>query len=294
MDSSGGGRRRGGFFELGEAGFFGGLEGGEAAGFEGGEVGFAVFDDFAGVDALADEGLGAAGDEEFGVVSVALIGGGIAKLVGIVEFVEVGDFFGAEGDGLGGVALGVHGDVVVVGVGLGSGVESFEFLVGFGAGLVAPFFFGEEEFVGVFEGGEFVFEVGDGDAAAEALEDVAFEEGEDAGAEGAAVGLAVDLEGGGGLLEDLDFQGVGIPGGVESAQSAGAGLELQSFGPGFGEGFEDFVVGVVVAEVDDLVLVLGREGAKDGLGFVVHSAEMVVRVIGPRNRREGLLMGGSV
>ena len=263
---------------MGEAGFFGGLEGGEAAGFEGGEVGFAVFDDFAGVDALAGEGLGAAGDEEFGVVSVAILG--MAKLVGIVELVEVGDFFGAEGDGLGGLALGVHGDVVVVGVGLGGGVECFEFLVGFGAGLVAPFFFGEEEFVGVFEGGEFVFEVGDGDATAEGLEDVAFEEGEDAGAEGAAVGLAVDLEGGGGLLEDLDFLGVGIPGGVESAQSAVAGLELQSFGPGFGEGFDDFVVGVVVAEVDDLVLVFEREGAEDGLGFLVHSVDMLFVILG--------------
>jgi hypothetical protein len=54
-----------------------------------------------------------------------------------------------------------------------------------------------------------------------------------------------------GLLVD------GVPCGKEPAEGTYAGVEGEAFWTGFGEGFDGFRIGVAVAEIDDVVLVLG-------------------------------------
>ena len=51
----------------------------------------------------------------------------------------------------------------------------------------------------------------------------------------------------------------GVPGSVESAEGGNAGVEGEPFGSRLGKDLDDFGIGIVVTEVDDVMLVLRRE-----------------------------------
>ena len=135
------------------------------------------------------------------------------------------------------------------------------------AGGAEGFLFGEEAFVEVFEGGEFGFEFGDGGAVGEGLEEAAFEQANEGGAEGARGTLADVFEGGGGLLEHNGFAGFEVVRAIEAAEGAIAGLEVESMGARLGDEVADIGVGEAVAEVDDALPVLGGELFEKAFGF---------------------------
>jgi hypothetical protein len=147
------------------------------------------------------------------------------------------------------------------------GGEEGRFVVRRGIFGGAPFFLGEEASVEIFEGGEFVGEFGNRHTAAKRVIDAGFDEGEDGAAECAGMSLAGELDGAGALAEEMGGAGVLVVAGVEPDEGAVAGLELETFGSGFGKDFESLVVSVLIAEFDHALLVLGREVSEFGTRF---------------------------
>ena len=79
--------------------------------------------------------------------------------------------------------------------------------------------------------------------------------------------LASDLDGTSALAEEMGFAGLLVVASVEANQGAMARLKLETFGARFGDDFEGLVVGMLVAKVDDSLLVLGREECEFGARF---------------------------
>ena len=106
---------------------------------------------------------------------------------------------------------------------------------------------------------EVQIKVGDGLAAAEFDEDMVFDGGKD-GEEGSAGGAMIERPRE--LVSQFGVRFEFAMGGVEPAEGCGRGLEVESFGFGLGEDLDGFGVGVVLAEGDDELFVLVREGVE--------------------------------
>ena len=264
------GRRRGGvfqsrIFEGGGAGFDGGLGGGDAALTE-------LL--FVGLDALFDEGI-AETVHGTGIVScvAAVSGDGVIQfreslLIGVgVEFGERGEVGVGERFGLGGIAVLVDGNEVVLLRVRGRGDVQRPVAGSGGVFFGAPFFLGEKAFVEILEDGEFVGEFADGHIAAECFEDARLDHGENGAAECAGMSLAGKLNGAGALAEEMGRAGVLIIAGVEADECAVTGLQLQTFGTRQRDDIERLVVGMLIAKFDDALLVLGREEREFGTRF---------------------------
>lgn len=150
------------------------------------------------------------------------------------------------------------------------------FLGSGGVFFCAPFFLGKEAFVEILEDGEFAGEFADGNVAAECIIDARFDKGEDGAAESARVRLTGELDGAGALGKELGGAGLLVLAGAKSDEGTVAGFELQTFGTRFGDDLESLVVGVLLAEFENPLLVLRREVGE----FRTRFSEILVGVEG--------------
>ena len=141
------------------------------------------------------------------------------------------------------------------------------FLGSGGVFFCAPFFLGKEAFVEILEDGEFAGEFADGNVAAECIIDARFDKGEDGAAESARVRLTGELDGAGALGKELGGAGLLVLAGAKSDEGTVAGFELQTFGTRSGDVFESLVVGVLLAKLEDSLLVLRRKVGEFGTRF---------------------------
>lgn len=215
---------------------------------------------------------------EEGRVDVAEVGGAVVAVE--AGLLEDGEGFLLALAGLEDVAIEVReigelGRIGVVRIGLGwiegkeievrsVGATLDEALVGgaggFGVGG-AEFGIGEVKAFGGAEESEIFFHVGEGAAAAEVFEDACFDGGADRAEEGIGVLFVADVGGGGDLGEDGAVR-IRLGCGEETAESGRGGADVEAaFGAGFAEKIDDFLVGMVGAEVEDeLAVVLGKGG----------------------------------
>ena len=134
---------------------------------------------------------------------------------------------------------------------------------GFFIELALPFFLFAGEALQVEEDSEGAVEFGDGDIVDEGFEDALLdEEGGGFGQGDAVVGVGI-LDGVNELLEELAFLGEGAAILVEAAEGAGVCLNAEAaVFDRSGEEFDDAVIGIVLAEVEDVLLVGRWEGVE--------------------------------
>ena len=119
----------------------------------------------------------------------------------------------------------------------------------------------------LFKDCEFRYEFADGDLATESFVNARFDHGKDGAPERARMRLAGELNGAGVLVEKVSGTGLLVIRCVEPDESAVAGLELEPFRPGFGDDLKRFVIGMLIAELNDALLVFQREECEFGARF---------------------------
>lgn len=126
----------------------------------------------------------------------------------------------------------------------------------------APLGVGEVKVFGGFKKAEVLFHISEGAAGAEAFENAGLGGGADGAKEGVGMLFVLDVDGGGELGEDGQG-GILLRGGKEAAERGTGGDEVKTAVVArFAEDLDGVIVGVAGAEVENVLLVLGREDSE--------------------------------